>query len=215
MKTLFSLIVGASILAATSAGAAPVTYDINASFDPTVFGTNGPGVGTVTGTVSIDTSAPDSTSAVTAVSLTESTNNGTAGIGGGFGSQAFSSFTFNQTGNFTIIFFGSPVTFSLANAAVDGSGDLVLNVTTSEAVFDGSLIGPSLTLVFPDGGGNIIPGQFASHTSEDHLLFGTAEIATSVSAVPEPSTWAMIIMGFCGLGFMAHRRHSRPALMAA
>jgi PEP-CTERM motif len=26
------------------------------------------------------------------------------------------------------------------------------------------------------------------------------------SAVPEPSTWAMIILGFCGLGFMAHRR---------
>jgi hypothetical protein len=28
----------------------------------------------------------------------------------------------------------------------------------------------------------------------------------SVSAVPEPSTWAMMILGFCGLGFMAYRR---------
>lgn len=27
-----------------------------------------------------------------------------------------------------------------------------------------------------------------------------------VSAVPEPSTWAMMILGFCGLGFMAYRR---------
>ncbi len=213
MKKLFSLIFTASIFAAASASAATVTYDINASFDPTVFATNGPGVGTVVGTVSIDTSAPDPTAAVTAVNLTESTNNGTAGIGGGFGSPAFSSFTFNQTGTFSIIFFGSPVTFSLANAAVDGSGDLVLNVTTSEAVFDGTLIGPSLTLVFPDGGGDIIPGQFASHTSEDHLLFGTAGISTSVSAVPEPSTWAMMIMGFCGLGLMAYRRNSKPALM--
>jgi PEP-CTERM motif len=26
------------------------------------------------------------------------------------------------------------------------------------------------------------------------------------SAVPEPSTWAMMILGFCGLGFMAYRR---------
>jgi hypothetical protein len=25
-------------------------------------------------------------------------------------------------------------------------------------------------------------------------------------AVPEPSTWAMMILGFCGLGFMAYRR---------
>jgi hypothetical protein len=35
------------------------------------------------------------------------------------------------------------------------------------------------------------------------------------SAVPEPSTWAMIILGFVGLGFVAHRRKSKPALMAA
>jgi hypothetical protein len=33
-----------------------------------------------------------------------------------------------------------------------------------------------------------------------------------VSAVPEPSTWAMMILGFCGMGFMAFRRQSRPAL---
>jgi PEP-CTERM motif-containing protein len=28
----------------------------------------------------------------------------------------------------------------------------------------------------------------------------------AVAAVPEPSTWAMLILGFCGLGFLAHRR---------
>jgi PEP-CTERM motif len=28
----------------------------------------------------------------------------------------------------------------------------------------------------------------------------------TVTAVPEPSTWAMMILGFCGLGFMAYRR---------
>jgi hypothetical protein len=31
-------------------------------------------------------------------------------------------------------------------------------------------------------------------------------IGNSVGAVPEPSTWAMMILGFCGLGFMAYRR---------
>jgi Domain of unknown function (DUF4082)/PEP-CTERM motif len=35
------------------------------------------------------------------------------------------------------------------------------------------------------------------------------------AAVPEPSTWAMMILGFAGIGFMAYRRKSRPALMAA
>ena len=28
----------------------------------------------------------------------------------------------------------------------------------------------------------------------------------SVSAVPEPSTWAMLLLGFAGIGFMAYRR---------
>jgi hypothetical protein len=35
------------------------------------------------------------------------------------------------------------------------------------------------------------------------------------SAVPEPSTWVMIILGFCGLGFMMDRRKDKLALSAA
>ena len=35
------------------------------------------------------------------------------------------------------------------------------------------------------------------------------------SAVPEPSTWAMLLLGFAGIGFMAYRRKSKPALLAA
>jgi hypothetical protein len=34
-------------------------------------------------------------------------------------------------------------------------------------------------------------------------------------SVPEPSTWAMMIIGFAGIGFMAYRRKLKPALMAA
>jgi hypothetical protein len=32
--------------------------------------------------------------------------------------------------------------------------------------------------------------------------------------VPEPSTWAMMLLGFAGIGFMAYRRKSKPALRA-
>jgi hypothetical protein len=48
-------------------------------------------------------------------------------------------------------------------------------------------------------------------------LYGVPEqwTVTEVAAVPEPSTWAMIIWGFCGLGFMACRRKSKPAMIAA
>ena len=30
----------------------------------------------------------------------------------------------------------------------------------------------------------------------------------AIAAVPEPSTWAMMILGFAGVGFMAYRRRS-------
>jgi hypothetical protein len=44
-------------------------------------------------------------------------------------------------------------------------------------------------------------------------LSATGSIS-AVSAVPEPSTWAMMILGFCGLGFMAYRRKDKLALTA-
>jgi hypothetical protein len=37
----------------------------------------------------------------------------------------------------------------------------------------------------------------------------------SVSAVPEPSTWAMMILGFVGIGFMAYRRKGQPSFRLA
>jgi hypothetical protein len=48
-------------------------------------------------------------------------------------------------------------------------------------------------------------------------LYPSGEIRgqLGVAAVPEPSTWAMLILGFAGIGFMAYRRKSKPALMAA
>jgi hypothetical protein len=36
----------------------------------------------------------------------------------------------------------------------------------------------------------------------------------SVSAVPEPSTWAMMILGFVGLGFMAYRWKQNGAALS-
>ena len=49
-------------------------------------------------------------------------------------------------------------------------------------------------------------------TDIDHLN-GTFAIN---SAVPEPSTWAMMVLGFAGLGFMAYRRRNQsPARLTA
>ena len=59
--------------------------------------------------------------------------------------------------------------------------------------------------------GSLIPGAYA--TRSDVGYAGTALMTTYVdngaglsSAVPEPSTWAMMLMGFVGLGYAAFRR---------
>jgi hypothetical protein len=42
-----------------------------------------------------------------------------------------------------------------------------------------------------------------------------ADLSTQISAVPEPATWAMMILGFMGIGFMAYRRKSPSAFRLA
>jgi hypothetical protein len=43
---------------------------------------------------------------------------------------------------------------------------------------------------------------------------GTWAVAANISAVPEPSTWAMMILGFAGLSFMAYRRSRKDQDLA-
>ena len=44
---------------------------------------------------------------------------------------------------------------------------------------------------------------FAKFSDRDNNSFEYVPVA---GAVPEPSTWAMLIIGFAGIGFMAYRR---------
>lgn len=49
-------------------------------------------------------------------------------------------------------------------------------------------------------------GTPGGYTFTDINNIQTIGTITAVAAVPEPSTWAMMILGFCGLGFMKYRR---------
>jgi hypothetical protein len=51
----------------------------------------------------------------------------------------------------------------------------------------------------------------AGTATPEARIFADAQITTPV---PEPSTWGMLLLGFAGVGFMAYRRKSKPALMA-
>jgi hypothetical protein len=50
---------------------------------------------------------------------------------------------------------------------------------------------------------------FNIHTN----VFPGGEIRGFLAAVPEPSTWAMMILGFGGVGFMAYRRRNQSAAL--
>jgi outer membrane lipase/esterase len=52
-------------------------------------------------------------------------------------------------------------------------------------------------------------------TAAAHEVIADAFV-DEVAGVPEPSTWAMMVLGFCGLGFMAYRRKQNgPAFSVA
>jgi hypothetical protein len=40
-------------------------------------------------------------------------------------------------------------------------------------------------------------------------------VTTTISAIPEPATWALMILGFAGVGFMAYRRKNTMAANGA
>jgi hypothetical protein len=61
---------------------------------------------------------------------------------------------------------------------------------------------------------DLFSGSF-SPTANDGLAIDSIGAVAVTSAVPEPSTWAMLLIGFAGIGFMAYRRKSKPASMAA
>jgi hypothetical protein len=42
-------------------------------------------------------------------------------------------------------------------------------------------------------------------------LYPKGEIRGQLAPVPEPSTWAMILLGFAGLGFVGYRRAAKAA----
>ena len=84
-------------------------------------------------------------------------------------------------------------------------------------------LGTQLTFTAPSDATRLFIGvidayNFGGQTgyyNDNNGSFSVQVDLTTTSAVPEPSTWAMMIIGFAGVGFMAYRRKSKPVLMAA
>jgi hypothetical protein len=79
--------------------------------------------------------------------------------------------------------------------------------------FDMTGVGGGLTLSDIIGNGGI---YFATDIIGANGNTGNvgANSFTTTGAVPEPSTWAMLLMGFAGLGFAGYRGRKRSAAVA-
>ena len=59
-----------------------------------------------------------------------------------------------------------------------------------------------------------VPGKEFPDNNYSDEQFVFTNVSAITAAVPEPSTWAMMMLGFAGMGFMSYRRKSQPALSA-
>jgi hypothetical protein len=89
------------------------------------------------------------------------------------------------------------VTFSDFNSTVVG-----------QTVFDLGL-GANFFLITASNGQTLLNGTATFDGSVGSFEQVRVDLAGVTTAVPEPSTWAMMILGFMGVGFMAYRRRSQ------
>lgn len=144
----------------------------------------------------------------------------------------------------TITTFGANATFDFGDGLVQQfSGQTEYNVahsyvapgiyapsydyhaTALVAVTNQEIIGygPPTTIPGLDGSANIVvPGQPiygpVQHTityDDMFTTFHSGNVSVTVAAVPETSTWVMMILGFAGVGFMAYRRKNKMTFNAA
>jgi len=101
----------------------------------------------------------------------------------------------------------------------NANGDTVFPVDDLGLVFIVGTPGPGASStgigtpgfnIWYNGSGNSYTGYLTS----PYMIDGDGT-ATFTAAVPEVSTWAMMILGFMGLGFLGYRRKAKPSFRIA
>ena len=200
MRRSILMALGATALATTSAANAT-------SFVGTTGGCFGTACSPVSGTVSL----PGTGLSYTSGGFNQSDSNGFLGIGSGNGTDNLGTFTLLPTAGTTN--FNNPFT-------------LLVNFTSPGAL-SGTYFGTVIGSVTDSNAGGIqvnfdnTPHTFGSGAGAFTLTVNDTAVSNDGiaapvtgfirTAVPEPATWAMMLLGFAGIGF-AMRRRRLPSL---
>lgn len=173
--------------------------------------------------------APATASTVVVDAFANSTSGGTAANAGFFNLGASYSVSVSPTdlwsaGALPRFSNANGLTGPLAATAGDDSGQPAGTVIGADfgTHIQGGLTAPFGSLVGEFGNGNFflvgtsfsgvapISGEltlwYFDENNGDNSGSIAATVTPGVGAVPEPSTWAMMILGFVGIGFVAYRR---------
>jgi hypothetical protein len=199
-RSAFAVLLALSF-ATIAAEASPITY----IFDGTGTGTlDGVAFGTFTVTITSDT-----TTITSGGGLFSNQGSATVAVTGASDTLA---------GNFNEVILNSDPSFPRVGFfQSQGSGPNSL--FGGEALQNSAFVPYNLSTSFPLTSGTVADQQFTFLTAD-----GTGFNVSSVSAlsfeavtaaVPEASTWAMMILGFLGLGFVAYRRKNNHSFRFA
>jgi hypothetical protein len=102
--------------------------------------------------------------------------------------------------------------FTSNEGVLNRFGDTLLKIDDSASnhlnlIFETPTAG---SLVGYTGGPLLTDGTVMTNGSPFFIWGVNSGSLTAQSAVPEPSIWAMMIFGFCGLAFMAKRKKNSP-----
>jgi PEP-CTERM motif len=107
---------------------------------------------------------------------------------------------------------GSPTNFSQTTLSLDRSTDTQATTTFSDGL---------LSTAFPGGIGSITSGHYswtytlAAGEAAYYTLSGSAIASAAVAAVPEPETYALMLLGLAGISAVARRRRTERSDCAA
>lgn len=213
MRKLACSLIAAFTLATSAALAGTVTVDVNSQTGPwlttpTLNPTFSYGVGDNLAPVAIGGFTPGETVTISATGLTsefafvapDTDANGFVSV---FSSDQPGSSGTRFPGFYTVdpanVYLGALIgTFADSTGAILGTPFFIgVGPTSVTAVGEFLLLGITDD-IYADNSGSL----------------SVSVTAPSIGAVPEPATWAMMLLGFAGMGFMAYRRRERIATVA-